>query len=90
MKRVLIDRAVDRLLTRYGTDGDLPYHAQGYLLIELHLLRQIIATLNAHEKDVLLEDLRELEDLKRNAEQKHRTVQRMYRTFSFLLPSGPY
>ena len=90
-------RRIERLLngsitrpSKLGVQG-LRCRDQGYILIALHFLRQKATGRlpSARQEHMFLEDLSELESTRLSAVQRVGVVQRMHRTYSFMVPAPP-
>ncbi|KAI9301701.1 ATP synthase regulation protein NCA2-domain-containing protein [Cunninghamella echinulata] len=81
-------RRIERLLTLDPNhDDELTCESQGALLCELLLLRNYAQSLPTRNsiRELFIEDIRDLETVKLSKQQKVETIQRMYRTWHFLL-----
>ncbi|KAL1923533.1 uncharacterized protein VTP21DRAFT_8513 [Calcarisporiella thermophila] len=77
-------RQIERLLIQSKPGERLKFKDQGMLLCEVHLLRTLSAELPTEKRTLFLEDLRDLEKMQLEVQQRLRTVERMWTFWPFL------
>lgn len=78
-------RNIDRVLAAASTnkDGEITYKDYGLLLCETHVLRQEARqTLSPRTFRDLVEDLRELEDVRIGKNRQERALERIWRAYA--------
>ncbi len=69
---------------RYMVDG-LSYSEYGRLLIQLDRLRHLVGSAPPEYREMLLEDIRDLEDKGLNVDKKLKIVSRVWKAFSIMV-----
>ncbi|KAF9921820.1 Nuclear control of ATPase protein 2 [Linnemannia zychae] len=82
----ILPEKLEKITRMRAQKGRVPYKTQGLILCEVHLLRTFATGLTRHEglRDMVMEDLREIEESSLTVHQRLRTTTRMYRTYGFL------